>query len=165
MKSDGGEQRWVSMVATVERLTDEALLAGLRVTAEDWRSATVAMLVHLGEVDARKLYRGEACSSMFVYCVERMHMGVEVAYRRIHAARAARRFPQILTMLAAGEIMAGHWDLPAAIKLVTKTPAEIVGLHDRGAIDCGRRADLVRVRHQDDVPVIRSVWRQGARVI
>ncbi|MBN8932419.1 MAG: alpha-D-ribose 1-methylphosphonate 5-triphosphate diphosphatase, partial [Rhizobium pusense] len=39
-----------------------------------------------------------------------------------------------------------------------------VGLHDRGRIAGGLRADLVRVHREDGVPVARSVWRQGKRV-
>jgi alpha-D-ribose 1-methylphosphonate 5-triphosphate diphosphatase len=54
--------------------------------------------------------------------------------------------------------------LPRATAAVSKTPAEAVGLHDRGAIEVGRRADLVRVRLMDGQPVIRTVWRGGTRV-
>ncbi|MEL7281167.1 MAG: alpha-D-ribose 1-methylphosphonate 5-triphosphate diphosphatase [Pseudomonadota bacterium] len=55
--------------------------------------------------------------------------------------------------------------LTDAIRMVTKTPAETVGLNDRGAIETGRRADLVRVsRHDKSVPLVRSVWREGKRV-
>lgn len=55
-------------------------------------------------------------------------------------------------------------DLPAAIRLVTATPAKTVGLDDRGSLAVGKRADLVRVRRETGVPVVRSVWRQGERV-
>ncbi|BCP52895.1 phosphonate metabolism protein PhnM [Kaistia sp. 32K] len=54
--------------------------------------------------------------------------------------------------------------LPQAVRLVTRAPAEAVGLDDRGAIRPGLRADLVRVRAGDGVPVVRSVWREGNRV-
>jgi alpha-D-ribose 1-methylphosphonate 5-triphosphate diphosphatase len=47
---------------------------------------------------------------------------------------------------------------------VTKTPAEAVGLADRGEIAIGKRADLIRVHVAGDVPVVRSVWREGRRV-
>ncbi len=62
--------------------------------------------------------------------------------------------------LAAKEIM----PLPAAVNLVSANPAESVGLDDRGRIDSGRRADMVRVHHMDDMPVVRNVWRQGVQV-
>jgi alpha-D-ribose 1-methylphosphonate 5-triphosphate diphosphatase len=54
--------------------------------------------------------------------------------------------------------------LPEAIRTVTKTPAEAVGLMDRGEIAVGKRADLIRVRVAHDVPAVRSVWRGGLRV-
>ncbi|MGE4278383.1 MAG: alpha-D-ribose 1-methylphosphonate 5-triphosphate diphosphatase [Magnetospirillum sp.] len=57
-----------------------------------------------------------------------------------------------------------HWDLPAAMALVTKNPAQVAGLTDRGSIDVGKRADLVRVVDTGDMPVVRSVWRQGTRI-
>jgi alpha-D-ribose 1-methylphosphonate 5-triphosphate diphosphatase len=55
-------------------------------------------------------------------------------------------------------------DLPGAIRTVTRTPAKAVGLDDRGEIAIGKRADLVRVRVTENIPVVRSVWRTGARV-
>ena len=54
--------------------------------------------------------------------------------------------------------------LPQAVAMVSRTPAEAVGLTDRGMIEQGRRADLVRVRLDDHVPVVRTVWREGRRV-
>lgn len=55
-------------------------------------------------------------------------------------------------------------DLAAAVRTVTKRPAEAVGLHDRGEIAVGKRADVIRVHVAHDVPVVRSVWREGHRV-
>lgn len=55
-------------------------------------------------------------------------------------------------------------DLPAAVRLVTQSPALATGLEDRGEIAVGKRADLVQVRVVDGLPVVRSVWRQGQRV-
>ena len=55
-------------------------------------------------------------------------------------------------------------DLASAVRTVTKTPAEAVGLADRGEIAIGKRADLIRVHIARDIPVVRSVWREGRRV-
>jgi alpha-D-ribose 1-methylphosphonate 5-triphosphate diphosphatase len=55
-------------------------------------------------------------------------------------------------------------DLASAVRTVTKTPAEAVGLADRGEIAAGKRADLIRVHVARDIPVVRSVWREGHRV-
>ena len=54
--------------------------------------------------------------------------------------------------------------LPGAVALISKNPAEMVGLTDRGTIEAGRRADFSRVRLVGDVPVIREVWRNGRRI-
>lgn len=56
-------------------------------------------------------------------------------------------------------------ELPDTVRMVSKTPAEAAGLDDRGEIVVGRRADLVRVQADGGVPLIRSVWREGQRVI
>jgi alpha-D-ribose 1-methylphosphonate 5-triphosphate diphosphatase len=56
------------------------------------------------------------------------------------------------------------WDLPRAIATVTRTPAEAAGLQDRGEIAIGKRADMLRVRHAHDHPLVRGVWRQGQRI-
>jgi alpha-D-ribose 1-methylphosphonate 5-triphosphate diphosphatase len=55
-------------------------------------------------------------------------------------------------------------DLASAVRTVTKTAAEAVGLSDRGEIAAGKRADLIRVHLARDLPVVRSVWREGHRV-
>ena len=56
-------------------------------------------------------------------------------------------------------------ELPQAVAMVSLTPATAAGLDDRGAILPGRRADLVQVRTDGEVPLIRAVWRQGRRVV
>ena len=53
------------------------------------------LIAHLAEVDARRLYLEQACSSMFDYCVRVLHFAEGVAYKRIAVARAAREFPEL----------------------------------------------------------------------
>lgn len=55
-------------------------------------------------------------------------------------------------------------DLPAAVRMVTRTPAGAVGLTDRGEIAPGKRADLIRVHVAGDMAAVRNVWRRGERV-
>lgn len=54
--------------------------------------------------------------------------------------------------------------LTDTVRMVSTRPAAAAGLDDRGEIAIGKRADLVRVESLGDVPVTRSVWRQGRRV-
>ena len=63
----------------------------------------------------------------------------------------------------------GHMSLPQAVATVTRNPAHAVGLHDRGEIAPGLRADLVQVRVVEVADghhhaVVRAVWREGHRV-
>ena len=55
--------------------------------------------------------------------------------------------------------------LPQAVATVSRTPASLVGLSDRGAIRPGLRADLIQVRQAADAPIVRRVWREGSRVV
>ena len=54
--------------------------------------------------------------------------------------------------------------MPDAIAPITRTPAELIGLADRGRIALGRRADLVRTRSVGTTPTVVAVWRHGRRI-
>jgi alpha-D-ribose 1-methylphosphonate 5-triphosphate diphosphatase len=69
---------------------------------------------------------------------------------------------QSVFALAEGE---GAISLPAAVALVSRHPAAAAGFTDRGEIAEGKRADLVRVSMMGDVPLVRTVWREGQRII
>ena len=55
--------------------------------------------------------------------------------------------------------------LPEAVAKVTKNPADILGLADRGRLEQGTQADLVRVAVVDRHPIVKAVWRQGIRMV
>jgi len=54
--------------------------------------------------------------------------------------------------------------LHEAIDMVSLAPARMVGFDDRGSIETGKRADLVRVRVCRGIPIATTVWREGVRV-
>jgi alpha-D-ribose 1-methylphosphonate 5-triphosphate diphosphatase len=58
----------------------------------------------------------------------------------------------------------GGWALPKAVAAVSASPARLIGLGDRGEITLGKRADLVRVRELEGVPVPLATWREGVRI-
>ena len=64
-------------------------------------------------------------------------------------------FSLIQSAFFLGEVVDGI-TLPQAVAMVSKNPAEAVGLDDRGVIEIGRRADLVRVRVDEHIPVVRT---------
>jgi len=55
------------------------------------------------------------------------------------------------------------WPLPEAMATVTATPAAVLGFDDRGRLDSGLRADLLRVRMHRSQPVVRSAWVAGVQ--
>ncbi|GAB0116921.1 alpha-D-ribose 1-methylphosphonate 5-triphosphate diphosphatase [Acidisoma sp. 7E03] len=57
----------------------------------------------------------------------------------------------------------GGLSLAQSVALVTDRPARMAGLADRGRLEPGLRADLVRVRLHEGMPIIRGVWLCGER--
>ena len=53
----------------------------------------------------------------------------------------------------------------ALISRPLTAPARMSGLPDRGRREVGLRADAVRVRLHETLPIVRQVWRAGERVI
>jgi alpha-D-ribose 1-methylphosphonate 5-triphosphate diphosphatase len=51
-----------------------------------------------------------------------------------------------------------------AINMVSLAPARMTGMHDRGSIELGKRADLVRVGKAHGLPLPLMVWREGVRI-
>ena len=91
-------------LTTTAMLSDTELLNEVkRLTAHE-RLATARLVGALGELDARRLYLAEGCSSLFVYCTRILHLSEHAAYLRIEAARAARKWPAILELLAEGAL-------------------------------------------------------------
>jgi len=55
--------------------------------------------------------------------------------------------------------------LSEAVAMISDHPARMSNLADRGRLDIGLRADLVRVHLHGTLPIVRQVWRTGERVI
>ncbi len=91
-------------VYRLTHLDDATLLHELASIVRQDRATTAALLAHIAEVDARRLYLPAAYSSMFAYCVGELRLSEDAAYKRIQAARAAREFPRLLEDLAAGRL-------------------------------------------------------------
>ncbi|MDO6484141.1 alpha-D-ribose 1-methylphosphonate 5-triphosphate diphosphatase [Shimia thalassica] len=68
--------------------------------------------------------------------------------------------------LLLGAVQLGqHWgDMAKGIATVTSTPARMTELHDRGCLEVGMQADLIRFRLTEGVPALRAVWSKGNRV-
>src|SRR5687768_4238449 len=91
-------------ISSIGQLSDRDLLAHVHSAAARERDATAQLVALLMELDARRLYLGEGCASLFAYCTQVLHLSEHAAYHRIEAARAARRFPVILERLVDGTV-------------------------------------------------------------
>src|SRR4029079_18519632 len=85
-------------------LSDAELVSRLTAICVEGHRLLARLIVHLIEVEERRLHLSAACTSMFDFCVRRLRMSEGEAYRRINAARLVRRFPTLLGRIERGEI-------------------------------------------------------------
>ncbi|MBE1283850.1 MAG: alpha-D-ribose 1-methylphosphonate 5-triphosphate diphosphatase [Rhodobacteraceae bacterium] len=68
-------------------------------------------------------------------------------------------------LLVAAVQLGDLWgDMARGLSTVTSTPADAVGLADRGRIQIGCRADLIRFRMRAGVPALTAVWSRGEHI-
>lgn len=138
---------------------EEAVSAGCTVsefptTPEAARAARAAGLATVG--GAPNVVRGGSHSG-----------GVsmrELAAQGLLDALASDYVPASLLQAAVALTRTPGLPLHAALALVTSRPAELARLADRGRLEEGRRADLVRFDIMDGTAVVREVTRAGRRV-
>jgi hypothetical protein len=92
------------MITHASRLDDTELTVELSRLARCEREATAALIVHLAEFDARRLFEGAGYRSLFQYCMAVLHLSEDAVYNRITAARAARQYPGIIEKLESGAL-------------------------------------------------------------
>jgi hypothetical protein len=85
-------------------MENDALLSEVERLVKADRSLGATLLVHLGEVEARKLYLARGYSSMFVYCRSALGMSEAEAYLRMRAADVGRKFPLVLERFGSGDV-------------------------------------------------------------
>ena len=109
---------------SLSHLSDHVVEQHLRALVARDRHITAALLAHLAEFDARKLYLPAGYASLWAWCVGELHLSEDAAAKRIHAARAAREFPAIFEMVADGRL---HL---SAVSLLAPhlTPENVTGL-------------------------------------
>lgn len=112
------------------------LLASLSRVVRDSRALTAELLAHLAVADARRLHLQEACSSLHEYCVRRLGLDEETAWRYVGVARLVVRFPVLLELLAAGELHVSGVRLLAP--WLKDERADDAALHDLIRAACGK---------------------------
>ncbi len=86
----------MTTVLNLSTLSDQQLLSKVKAAVDRETRATASLIALLAEVDARRLYLGEGCASLFTSCTQVLQLSEHAAYARIEAARAAQRYPMIL---------------------------------------------------------------------
>ncbi len=85
-------------------LTDDELLQRITALLASERAGLARLIQYLAEVEERRLHLAAAYSSMFDFCTRRLGLSEGEAFRRLTAARLARRFPAIVPLIEAGSI-------------------------------------------------------------
>jgi len=94
-----------NILATAAGLSDHDLLTRLDVLAGREREACVDLVAHLAALDSRPaVYAAQGYGSLFSYCTHALRLSEDAACNRIEAARACRRFPVIVDLLASGQV-------------------------------------------------------------
>ena len=93
-----------TLLSSAAQLSDDALLSRVEHLAAREREATMVLIAHLAELEKRELHLREGYSSLYAYCTQALHLSEYAAYGRIAAARAVRRFPVLLELLAEGAV-------------------------------------------------------------
>ena len=86
----------------LDHLSDDALLAELMACCATGRDNDARILVFLMEIEERRIHLLRACSSMWDFCRRKLGLSGGQAFRRIAAARLAKRYPFILPLVERG---------------------------------------------------------------
>jgi hypothetical protein len=122
----------INVLADAAGLPDHELLARLDRLASQERETSAELVAHLAALEMRPaLYAAQGFGSLFSYCVAVLHLSEDAACTRIEVARACRRFPALLDLLASGAL--------------TLTAIKILGRH---LTEENLEAVLGRARHR-----------------
>lgn len=77
----------------LSQLSNQALIAEVKRLAEGERQATAQLIASLMELDTRRLYLSEGCSSLFTYCTQVLHLSEHAAGMARATKRDSRHIP------------------------------------------------------------------------
>lgn len=97
-------QRSMKTLPQFHRFTDSQLIDVMPRVILGECSATAVVVAGLMEFDTRRLFLPLGYPSLFQYCIQALHLTEDATFNRLEAARAARKYPQILGLLQAGEL-------------------------------------------------------------
>jgi 5-methylcytosine-specific restriction endonuclease McrA len=148
-------------ITNLSTLTDRQLLCEIKAAANHERTATATLIALLAEMDARRLYLGEGCSSLFTYCTQVLRLSEHAAYGRIEAARVARRFPIVLDRVASGSLTLTALTLVAPHLTVDNHVDVLTAAHHQSKREIERLVAALRPK-PDASPLVRKLPRTPA---
>jgi hypothetical protein len=86
------------------QLSDGDLVTAVARLARGEREMTATLIAHLAELYGRWLHERAGYDSLFTYCVGVLRLSESAAYDRMKAAKVARRYPELLALLADGRV-------------------------------------------------------------
>jgi hypothetical protein len=93
-----------TMLADLSRIPSNDLRSRLGALLSEERKAVVDFLLHLAELERRRLYAELGYATLFDYCTHELGLLKASAYRRVTGARLLKRFPQIEHYLRDGRL-------------------------------------------------------------
>jgi energy-coupling factor transporter ATP-binding protein EcfA2 len=109
----------------LRNFSDSSVLAGLARVVRQGHAITAALLGHILEIEHRQLYRNMGYDSMRAFLIVEHHFSEDAAERRLQAAHAVRRHPELLERVADGRLhltavgmLSAHLDDPNAAELI-----------------------------------------------
>jgi hypothetical protein len=147
------------------RVSDQELLSRIESLARNEHEMTVEVLLHLNEVEERRLHLTLGYGTMFDFAVRYLCYSASAAGRRIQVARCIRRHPELLEPLREREInlstiglIAGVLDegnlkeLIDAIRGKSQREVEHVAARYRPVVEIRDRVQPVRVGRKANRP-------------
>ena len=101
---DTSRAKGIPGTKTLRGISDKALLCGIGRLSERERKTVLSILLHLIEIERRRLYLSRGYSSLFEFCTGQLGYCESTASRRIRAARCVRDFPAVYRLLASGRV-------------------------------------------------------------
>jgi 5-methylcytosine-specific restriction endonuclease McrA len=90
--------------STLQALSNRELLFQIRLLARSEHRTTLKILLHLNEVERRRLHLDLGYSSLFDYCTRYLKYSPSAAGRRIQTARCIRRHPEVYNLLLHNDV-------------------------------------------------------------
>lgn len=79
-----------------EGTDDSQLISEVKRLIQEENRMLSELLSRIAQIDERRIFAKRGFSSMFAFLTGEFHLSEGAAYKRLTAARAARRFPLIL---------------------------------------------------------------------